>query len=62
MDEILIGLAVGVTEGFVETFIPGTEKLIQKGNESVKDAAAAGYMAGEFSRALTKTILNSILL
>lgn len=57
MNEILLGLAAGVTEGVVETIFPATTGLVDKGNKCMKDAAPAGYMAGELSRGLTKAVL-----
>lgn len=62
MNEVLLGAAVGVAEGTVETFVPQLKGLIDKGNKSMKDVAAAGYMAGEISRGLTKAALAFLIL
>ncbi len=62
MGEISLGIAVGAAEALVETFVPQAKGIIDKGNKSMKDVAAGGYMAGEISRGLVKTILTFIIL
>ncbi len=61
MNEVSLGIAVGAAEALVETFVPQTKNIIDKGNKAIKDASAAGYMAGEISRGTVKAILTFLI-
>lgn len=52
--ELVCGLAAGVTEGVLESFIPGSHELTKTVNKNLKTEAPLGIMICEATRSVVK--------